>query len=211
MSNAIESLFQDSAGPVDFARGYLAHLSKTLARLDVNAIASFIEILLAARQADHTVFFLGNGGSAATSSHFANDIGIGTRSRRKPFRAVSLTDNVPVMTAIANDYSYDDVFVLQLKYQLHPGDIVVGISASGNSPNVLRAIEYANAEGAYTVGLTGFDGGGLRKLVKTSLHVPTETGEYGPVEDAHMVLDHLVSGFLMQLCRAEAEADNFVQ
>lgn len=211
MANAIEDLFQNSDGPVGFAKGYLAHLSKILAKLDVDAIASFIEILLAARENDRTVFFLGNGGSAATSSHFANDIGIGTRSRRKPFRAVSLTDNVAVMTAIANDYSYDDVFVRQLKYQLRSGDIVVGISASGNSPNVLRAIEYANAEGAHTVGLTGFGGGQLRQLVKTSLHVPTETGEYGPVEDAHMVLDHLVSGFLMQLCRAEVVVDDPVR
>ena len=207
MADAIRELFRNSDGPASFAKGYLTHLGKLLARLDVDAIASFIEILLEARQHDRTVFFLGNGGSAATSSHFSNDLGIGTRSGRKPFRAVSLTDNVAVMTAIANDYSYDDVFMRQLKYQLRPGDVVVGISASGNSPNVLRAIDYANAEGAHTVGLTGFDGGKLRLLVKTSLHIPTERGEYGPVEDVHMILDHLVSGFLMQLCHAEAVAD----
>lgn len=206
MANAIENLFKNTDGPAEFARGYLAHLSKTLASLDIDAIASFVEILLEAREAGSTVFFLGNGGSAATSSHFANDIAVGTRSIGKPFRAVSLTDNAAVLTAIANDYSYDDIFVLQLKYQLRPGDVVVGISASGNSPNVVKAIEFANTEGAHTVGLTGFDGGLLRQLVTISLHVPTGKGEYGPVEDAHMVLDHLVGGFLLQVCRAEAVA-----
>ncbi len=133
-----------------------------------------------------------------------NDIAVGTRSTSKPFRAISLTDNAAVITSIANDYSYDDIFLLQLKYQLRSGDVVVGISASGNSTNVLKAIEYANAGAAHTVGLTGFDGGRLRQIVKTSLHVPTGKGEYGPVEDAHMVLDHLVGGFLLQVCRAEA-------
>jgi D-sedoheptulose 7-phosphate isomerase len=206
MTNAIENLFRTATSPAAFAKAYLAHLTKTLEALDVDAIASFIGILLNARESENTVFFLGNGGSAATSSHFANDIAVGTRSTRKPFRAVSLTDNVAVMTAIANDYSYDDIFLLQLKYQLRKGDVVVGISASGNSPNVLKAIDYANSEGAHTVGLTGFDGGRLRQLVKTSLHVQTGKGEYGPVEDAHMILDHLVGGFLMQVCRAEASA-----
>jgi D-sedoheptulose 7-phosphate isomerase len=206
MTNAIENMFQEANSPAQFAKAYLAHLSKTLETLDADAIASFIGLLLDARESESTVFFLGNGGSAATSSHFANDIAVGTRSTRKPFRAISLTDNVAVMTAIANDYSYDDIFLLQLKYQLRNGDVVVGISASGNSPNVLKAIEYANSVGAHTVALTGFDGGRLRQLVKTSLHVQTGKGEYGPVEDAHMILDHLIGGFLMQLCRAEASA-----
>lgn len=203
MTNAIDKLFQTTARPADFAKGYLAHLGKILGSLDVDAIASFVDILLQARESGNTVFFIGNGGSAATASHFANDIAVGTRSTGKPFRAVSLTDNVAVMTAIANDYGYDEIFLLQLKYQLRSGDVVVGISASGNSPNVVKAIEFANENGALTVGLSGFDGGRLRQLVKTSLHVQTEKGEYGPVEDVHMVLDHLVGGFLMQVCRAE--------
>jgi D-sedoheptulose 7-phosphate isomerase len=203
MTNAIEHLFQSSGSSATFAKGYIAHLSKILESLDADAIASFIEILLRARDSENTVFFLGNGGSAATSSHFANDIAVGTRSTRKPFRAVSLTDNVAVMTAIANDYSYDDIFLLQLKYQFREGDVVVGISASGNSPNVIKAIEYANSKGGHTVGLSGFDGGRLRQIVKTSIHVQTGKGEYGPVEDAHMILDHLIGGFLMQVCRAE--------
>ncbi len=211
MTNAIDKLFADSKNPAAFARGYLAYLSDVLKRLDVDAIGAFINLLLQAREEEKTVFFIGNGGSAATASHFANDIAVGTRSTRKPFRAVSLTDNVAVITAIANDYGYEDIFVLQMKYQVRPGDVVVAISASGNSPNVLKAVEYAHAQGASTVGLTGFDGGKLRQQVNLALHVSTEKGEYGPVEDAHMILDHLVGGFLMQVCRAETQADTHVR
>jgi len=112
---------------------------------------------------------------------------------------------VAVLTAIANDYGYEHVFAKQLEAQLSPGDVVVAISASGNSPNVLNAIEYANARGATTIGLTGFDGGRLAKMVRHAVHVPTERGEYGPVEDAHMVLDHLVGGYVIHFCRRESE------
>ena len=206
MTNAIETLFKKSKTPAEFAKGYLDHLCEVLRTIDVKAIEEFIDVLLKARDSGNTIFFLGNGGSAATSSHFANDIAVGTRSTGKPFRAISLTDNVAVITAIANDYSYEDIFAFQLKYLIHKGDVVVGISASGNSPNVLKAIEYANVEGAHTVGLTGFDGGHLRQLVDTAVHVQTGKGEYGPVEDVHMVLDHLIGGFLMQICRAETMA-----
>ncbi len=204
MLNAIESLYQKSKTPKEFARGYLDHLCKILTTLDVDSIDSFIQILLKTRESNGTIFFIGNGGSAATSSHFANDIAVGTRSTKKPFRAIALTDNVAVITAIANDYSYDDIFLVQLKYLMRKGDVVVGISASGNSPNILKAIEYANSEGVHTVGLTGFDGGKLGKIVKNQIHVQTNKGEYGPVEDVHMVLDHLIGAFLIQLCRDES-------
>ncbi|MBF0422299.1 MAG: SIS domain-containing protein [Magnetococcales bacterium] len=203
MTNSLEKIFNSTPQPADFARSYLDHLCAILRRMDPAAIAAFIDVILQARNTEHTIFFIGNGGSAATASHFANDLAVGTRSARQPFRAISLTDNVPILTAIANDYGYEETFVRQLHYLLHPGDVVVGISASGNSPNVLKAIDYANASGAHTVGLTGFDGGRLRHMVETAVHVPTNAGEYGPVEDAHMILDHLVGGFLTLACRAE--------
>jgi D-sedoheptulose 7-phosphate isomerase len=174
-----------------------------LAKLDVKAIAACADAFWEARKRGSQIFFIGNGGSAATASHFANDIGIGTRPEGKQFKAISLTDNVASMTAIANDYGYDDLFVRQLQVLLEPQDVVVAISASGNSPNVMKAIDYANAHGAITVGLTGFDGGKLAKAVKINLHVPTEKGEYGPVEDAHMVFDHLLGAYLMQKCRRD--------
>jgi D-sedoheptulose 7-phosphate isomerase len=113
-------------------------------------------------------------------------------------KVVSLTDNVAVITALANDYGYDRIFVMQLEPLLAEGDVVVAISASGNSPNVVQAIEFANERKAVTVGLTGFDGGRLGELCEIHVHVPSARGEYGPVEDAHMVLDHLVMSYLWE-------------
>jgi D-sedoheptulose 7-phosphate isomerase len=112
------------------------------------------------------------------------------------------------VTAIANDDGYEQLFVQQLAVLMRPGDLVVAISASGNSPNVLRAVEYANANGAATIGLTGFDGGKLKGLARHAVHVPTAKGEYGPVEDAHMVLDHLVASSLVRRVRAERASRN---
>jgi D-sedoheptulose 7-phosphate isomerase len=201
--NALERIFQQHPSPERFAREYVRHLTSVLASIDAAAVASFAGVLLEARSRGAAVFFIGNGGSAATASHFANDLAIGTCAWEKPFRVSSLTDNVPVLTALANDLGYEEVFVRQLQVMLQPGDVLVAISASGNSPNVLRAVEYANAHEAVTVGLTGFDGGRLRQIVKVAVHVPTGHGEYGPVEDAHMVLDHLLGAFLKLACRAE--------
>jgi len=202
-NNPLDTIFHEARDPEGFARAYLGHLTDVLGRLDTKAVGKFVEIVLGARERGARIFFCGNGGSAATASHFANDLGIGTRSPAKPFRAIALTDNVAVMTAIANDDGYDLMFVQQLQMLMQKGDVVVAISASGNSPNVLRAVEYANSGGAVTVGLTGFDGGRLKELVHHAVHVPTEKGEYGPVEDAHMVLDHLVGSYLIRLVRAE--------
>jgi D-sedoheptulose 7-phosphate isomerase len=199
-----QRLFKENRQAAVFAKGYIAYLTTVLARLDENAIAAFIDVLVDARHRGAHIFFVGNGGSAATASHFANDIAIGSRSLNKPFRALSLTDNVALMTAVANDFGYDEVFVAQLKLYMKPGDVVVAISASGNSPNVLKAVEYANAHGAVSVGLTGFDGGQLKRIAKLGVHVATAKGEYGPTEDAHMVLDHLIGAFLIELCRTEA-------
>ena len=196
--------FLEQCLPEEFARQYLDRLQRLLIDLDTGAIARFVNALLVARERGARMFFIGNGGSAATASHFANDVGIGNRSWANPFRAVSLVDNVPVLTALANDYGYDQVFTLQLKTQMSPGDVVIAISASGNSPNLVGAMEYANANGALTVALTGFDGGRLRDLAQICIHVPTAKGEYGPVEDVHMVLDHLVGAYLNALCRVES-------
>jgi D-sedoheptulose 7-phosphate isomerase len=193
--NNVERLFRDRPSAVDFADGYLGYLAQVFARIDRDAVASFIEVLERARTDGATVFFCGNGGSAATASHFQNDL---TRWRTDPMKVVSLTDNVAVITALGNDYGYDRIFVMQLEPLLAKGDVVVAISASGNSPNVVQAIEFANEREATTVGLTGFDGGRLGELCEIHVHVPSARGEYGPVEDAHMVLDHLVMSYLWE-------------
>jgi D-sedoheptulose 7-phosphate isomerase len=187
--------------PVDFARAYLDYLQTVLQRINTAEIGRFVETLLAARERGSTVFFIGNGGSAATASHFANDLSIGTNSYEKPFRALSLTDNVPIVTAVGNDFGYEEIFVRQLRVLGKNGDVLVGISASGNSPNLLRAMEYAHSAGITTVAITAFDGGKMKRMAAQGIHVPTGPKEYGPAEDAHMVLDHLIGAYLMRFVK----------
>lgn len=198
--NRVQALLGTATDGAQYADGYLRYLAGVFSMIDREAIAAFVEVLLDARQREAQIFFLGNGGSASTASHWVNDL---TRWRDRPFRAISLTDNVAVMTAYANDFGYDEVFIRQLQTLMEPGAVVVAISASGNSPNVVLAVEYANAHDAITVGLTGFGGGRLREVASLSVHAPTNEGEYGPAEDVHMVLDHLVTSYLEHRCGQE--------
>jgi D-sedoheptulose 7-phosphate isomerase len=182
-----------------FASSYLGYLAEVLKAIDVKEIARFVQTLLDARERGATVFFVGNGGSAATASHFANDLSIGTNSYDKPFRAISLTDNQAIITAIGNDFGFDEIFVRQLQVLGRKGDVVVGISASGNSPNLLRAFEYSKLVGIKTVAITAFDGGKMKQMADDGIHVPTALKEYGPAEDGHMILDHLIGAYLVRL------------
>lgn len=208
--NKLDEIFEKNRDPKSFAAAYANYLADVVKKLDFRAIAEFAEVVLEARRHGHRLFFVGNGGSAATASHFANDFAIGTRCPEKPFRAISLTDNVAAMTAIANDDGYEQLFVKQLEVLLEPGDVVVAISASGSSPNVTRAVEYANARNNYTVALTGFETGGkLAELAKTTIHVKTRNGEYGPVEDVHMFIDHLIGSFLNRVVQSERASGSF--
>ncbi len=200
--NNIDRFF--TRDPNNFAGAYIDYLAQVLKGIDVKAIGGFIETLLDARERGATVFFIGNGGSAATASHFANDLAIGTNSYDKPFRVISLTDNQAIITAIANDFGYLDIFVRQLRVLGRPGDVLVAISASGNSPNLLSAFEYAKSAGIKTVAITAFDGGKMKRVADEGIHVPTAPKEYGPAEDAHMMLDHLVGAYLMRVIKAAA-------
>lgn len=185
-----------------FADAYFDYLHGVMKAIDRKEIQAFIDTLLDARKRGATVFFIGNGGSAATASHFANDLAIGTHTLDNPFRVLSLTDNVAVMTAIGNDSGYEEIFSQQLKVQGRPGDVLVAISASGNSPNLLHAFATAKAMGIRTVALTAFDGGKMKGMADQGIHVPTGMKEYGPAEDAHMILDHLVHAYLYRIIRA---------
>ncbi len=184
-----------------FADAYIDHISNVLAKIDRDEIAQFISTLLDARESGATVFFIGNGGSASTASHFANDLTIGTNSYEKPFRVVSLADNQAIISAVGNDFGYQDVFLRQVRILGKPGDVLVAISASGNSLNLISAFEYAHSAGIKTVALTAFDGGKLREMADEVVHVPTEPKEYGPAEDAHLILNHLIGNYLMRLVR----------
>jgi len=197
--NNIDKIYTADASA--FAKAYLDYLKQVIDGIDRQEVAAFIADLLRAREHGANIFFIGNGGSAATASHFANDIAIGTDNYDKPFKAISLTDNMPIVTAIGNDFGYEDIFLRQLMVLASPGDLLVAISASGNSPNLLSAIEYANVNGIKTIAITAFDGGKMRSLAASGIHVPTEPKEYGPAEDAHMILDHLVGAYLMRFIK----------
>ena len=179
---------------------YVKGLHDTLDLLPKAAIVQVIDLLHQARLTGRQIFIMGNGGSAATASHFLCDLSKNTRLSAQPhFRAIALTDNMPVFSAFANDEGYENVFAGQLANLLLPGDIVIGISASGKSPNVLKAIELANAMGARTIGFTGFDGGQLGKMVEIQIHVASDCIEY--VEDIHLVLEHLITKALKKLAQ----------
>ena len=180
----------------DYVRSYLGKLETLLKTIDPKEVSRVGELLTAARAEGRQVFLCGNGGSAALASHMAVDLGKGcSRNREKRFRVLSLTDNVPWMTALSNDVSYDDVFVEQLKNYAEKGDLLIAVSGSGNSKNVLKAIQYANQVGCLTVGISGFAGGKLKDMVTHHVHVKAE--HMGLIEDAQLIIGHmLVYGFM---------------
>jgi len=181
-------------------RTYLGGLSEALGNLPLGTLAKFIECLQIARDHRQQVFLFGNGGSAATASHLANDLAKGTIAAGLPrLRVLALTDNIPLITAWGNDEAYEAVFAEQLENLVAPGDVVIGISTSGNSPNVLRAFELAKARGAVTVALTGRTGGALRGLADICLMVPSHSTPL--IEDIHLALGHCAVAVL----RVQAE------
>ena len=194
--NKLDKIFSQSENVGAFATGYLSYLKQVLDGFNVEEISAFVEVLKEVRARDAQIFFMGNGGSATTASHFTNDLAIGTRSWDKPFRAISLTDNQAIVTAISNDDGYENIFVMQLQALMKKEDVVVAISASGNSKNLVKALDYANSNGVTTVGITSFDGGELSQIAKLRVYIPSNKGEYGPAEDAHMVLNHLIGSYL---------------
>ena len=184
------------------ATTYLARLSELLTMIPENALSAAIDVLRRAQADGRRVYIMGNGGSAATSSHLATDLMKTSRVAGQPaIRAFSLTDNSALLTAWANDVAYERVFEEYLEAVVEPQDVVVAISASGNSPNVLRGIAAANDRGAYTIALVGFDGGALIDAVDLAIHV--KSTDYGLVEDAHMAVGHALS----QAIRLAAELD----
>jgi len=183
--------------PREFAQWYRDHEIEKWRELDLGAVEKIARAIEKAEKSGNQVFVMGNGGSAATASHIATDWAKTAERKGKPLlRCLSLNDNVPFMTAIANDLGYDEVFVRQMANYVRRGDVVVIISGSGNSPNVVKAANYARARGAVTIGMTGFTGGKLRKLVDICLHV--ESDQYGVIEDLHMAVGSILAFYLKQ-------------
>ncbi len=171
---------------------YKKELAICLDAISEEAIEACAEVYKKAWRDKKTIYVCGNGGSASTASHVACDLNKGaTVNGVRPLRVVGLADNVAHFTALANDFDYDEIFVGQLKNWLEPGDVVIGISCSGNSPNCVKAFEYAKENGAITMGWLGFSGGKMKELSDVAIHLPSN--EYGPVEDGHLIINHILT------------------
>lgn len=185
-------------GPINT---YLDGMVRATRDIDVQMLARCLDVLWKAWSEDRTVFIVGNGGSASTASHMANDLSKQAHiPGRKPLRAYALTDSVEVLTAIANDSGYENVFATQLKTHARPGDLLVVISCSGNSPNLVKAIEVAKRLGLTTIAFGGLDGGRTRDLCDHYVHVPSY--DYGHIETAHLLIEHLLTKLLLDAAKA---------
>jgi D-sedoheptulose 7-phosphate isomerase len=179
-----------------FTSLYKADLLQAIESIDLEKVQQATAILASARDADRHIFVCGNGGSASTASHFACDMVKGASFRRdRRFRVMALTDSLPTITAYSNDVSYECVFVEQLKNFAGPGDVLIAISGSGNSPNVLRAMEYANSIDCRTIALSGRDGGKLGPLAQ--LNIQASIPHMGRIEDVHMIVMHMICYYFM--------------
>lgn len=184
---------------------YKAELAKAIDSIDLDKVNRAIEWFRDARAAGRTIFVCGNGGSASTASHFVCDMVKGASYERATrFRIMALTDSLPTITAYANDVGYDCVFAQQLENFAAPGDVLLAISGSGNSPNVLRAVEFANAAGCRTIALTGRDGGKLGPMAQLNIQAPAP--HMGRIEDAHMIVCHMIAYFFMEEADRSAAA-----
>ncbi len=196
---------------VSFYQKYTAGLMRCINALDVDAVDKLVKLLLVTRAKGKRIFFIGNGGSAATASHAATDFSKERFSEEHLlFKAISLTDNTSLITATGNDLGYEQVFVQQLKTLMTQGDLVIAISSSGNSENILQAVEYARSKGAYTVGVVGFDGGKLQQLADTAVHIPTKNGQYGFMEDISLMIVHIASIYLFEYDQRHKEETTII-
>jgi len=182
---------------MSFTANYKTELLKAIDQIDLGRVEQAIEWFEEARQSGRQIFVCGNGGSASTASHFACDMVKGASYQRdKRFRLMALTDSLPTLTAYSNDVGYEVVFEEQLKNFARPGDLVMAISGSGNSPNVVRALEWANGLGCRTIALTGRDGGKLGRLAQ--LNILVGVPHMGRIEDAHMIVCHMIAYAFME-------------
>ena len=177
---------------------YKNTLVQKINEIDNEVILEVISLLELASVNHNNIYIIGNGGSAATAAHMVNDFGVGLRVKGKLNLKIScLTDNIPTITATSNDASYSDIFISQLKNIVNEDDIVIAISCSGNSQNIIKAVKYAKTQKAKVVALTGFDGGELYNLADIKYHISTEKGKYGVVEDMHLIFDHIIYEYFL--------------
>ena len=183
----------------DFISKYKKDLISLIEVIDGDIVSQIKTAIENVFKENSKIYILGNGGSAATASHMVNDLGAGLARRDIMYLNIeSLSDNSSVCTALANDTGYENIFYMQLKNRLKPNDLIIAISCSGNSPNILKAVEYAKGYGVTIIGVTGFDGGKLKQLSDINFHVETDYGNYGQVEDLHMILDHILYSYFIE-------------
>jgi len=191
-----QNLYKISGNFQEFATGYIRRLRTILDNLDLKSMLELENEFEEARENSKTIFIIGNGGSAATASCMANDLGFDIVKRtelKKPFKLISLTDNNVLLTAIGNDIGYQNIFVNQLELLYKPGDKLLVISASGNSKNIIKAANWVKNRGGRIIGFLGFDGGKLLNISDIKIHINTEKGEFGPVEDSHLIVNHILA------------------
>ena len=183
---------------------YFDKVAETLKKVDQNALNKLVQVIFDCRDRGNTIYVFGNGGSAATASHVAGDFLKGISYQlEKRFKVICLSDNIPGTSAISNDLSYDEVFIEPLKSYLSNSDVAIGISGSGNSLNVVKAIEYAKTAGAITVALCGYKGGKLKEIADLTIHVPVEDMEI--TEDIHLIIFHAIK----QKINLKLKGDNY--
>lgn len=180
-----------------YLQDYTTRLTDILNKIDVDKLEQVVTAMIGAFKNGKTIYVVGNGGSAATASHMQADFRFFVRyfSKFRP-KIIALTDNVPMITAIGNDNNFEDVFVEQMRGQFIAGDVLIAISASGNSPNLVKAAQFANELGGTTIAFVGFEGGKLNEISTIPLYTPNPKGDYGPIEDVHMILNHIIVNFL---------------
>lgn len=188
---------------IDDIKEYFKIEIDVLNKMDPTLISQMMSILFSTWDNEGTIYIFGNGGSAATASHFQNDFNKGLSEHLdKKFHFHCLNDNIATIMAIANDIGYDEIFRFQLKNVLKPNDLIIAISGSGNSANVINAVEYAKEKGITTIGLVGYNGGKLKEMVDLAVHVPINSMQI--TEDIHMIFDHLIMAvFYKHLCHIE--------
>ena len=177
-------------------QSYISRIDHALDTISLNELETSIKIISNSSKNSGKIWLIGNGGSAATASHFATDLSRCTGENRQPLTAISLCDNLGLITAIGNDFSFEDIFVKQLQNLGKAGDLLISISASGNSRNLIKAVEFANTFSISTLSLVGFDGGALHELSDNSIFVQTNIGDYGIAEDCHSIICHYISSQL---------------
>ena len=194
--NNLNQAYKEVSTIGEYSKKYFSYLGKVLESIDENEINKLGDIFEKSRENENTIFVAGNGGSSTTATTMANDIGFDILKKTgvdRAFRVMSLVDNNSVVTAIANDVGYENIFINQLKIHYRPGDSIILISASGNSPNILKAAEWVKNKGGTIIGFLGFTGGALIDFCDVKIHVQSEPGEYGPVEDAHLIINHILA------------------